>query len=82
MLDVVLDPLRWESIEAGDQALIAQWLVSEGDHVLAGQVLGRASLVHEMVDIEAPHTGIVEQIAVAAGERFARGHVLARLVRF
>ena len=82
MVDVVLDPQRWESLEAGDQAVIESWLVSEGDRVHAGQVLARASLVHESVAIEAPHAGVVEQIAVAAGERFGPGYVLARLVSF
>ena len=82
MVDIILDPQRWESLEAGDQAVIANWLVAEGDHVHAGQVLAKASLVHETVDIEAPHPGVVEQINVAAGEPFGPGHVLARLVSF
>lgn len=80
MAYVVLDPLRWESMEAGDQALLDRWLVTEGDHVKSGQVLAKASLVHEMVDVEAPHAGIVEQIAVSAGETFGRGYILAQLV--
>jgi biotin carboxyl carrier protein len=82
VVDIVLDPQRWESVEAGDQAVLERWLVAEGDHVRAGQVLAQAALVHESVDIEAPHAGMVEQIAVAPGERFAPGHVLARLVGF
>lgn len=82
MSDVILDPQRWESLEAGDQAVIESWLVAEGDHVRAGQVLAKASLVHESVDIEAPHAGMVEQIAVPAGEAFGPGHILARLVSF
>jgi pyruvate/2-oxoglutarate dehydrogenase complex dihydrolipoamide acyltransferase (E2) component len=82
MVDVRLDPLRWESVEAGNEATLEDWLVTEGDHVNAGQVLAKASLVHESLDVEAPHAGIVEQIAVAAGERFAPGYILARLVSF
>jgi biotin carboxyl carrier protein len=82
MFDVRLDPLRWESVKAGDEALLENWLVDEGDHVDAGQVLARATLVHENIDVEAPHAGIVEQIAVAAGERFAPGYILARLIDF
>jgi biotin carboxyl carrier protein len=80
MAYVVLDPLRWESVEAGGQALLDQWLVSEGDHVKPGQVLAKASLVHEMLDVEAPHAGIVEQIAVSAGEPFGPGYILAQLL--
>ena len=80
MAYVVLDPLRWESVEAGDQALLDRWLVTEGDHVKPGQVLAKASLVHETVDVEAPHAGIIEQIAVSAGETFGPGYILAELV--
>ena len=80
MADVILDPLRWESLEAGDQAFIAEWLIDEGDFVKAGQVLAKASLVHETVNVEAPHAGLVEQIAVSAGEQFGPGYILARLV--
>ncbi len=82
MVDIALDPQRWESVEAGDQAVLERWLVAEGDHVRAGQVLAKAVLVHEGVDVEAPYAGILEQIAVAPGERFAPGHVLATLVSF
>ena len=80
MVDVILDPERWESVEAGDEALIERWLAAEGDHVHARQVLAKATLVHERVDVEAPHAGVLEQIVVAAGERFARGDVLARVI--
>ncbi len=82
MADIVVDPQRWESLEAGDTARIDQWLFSGGDHVAAGQVLARALLVHESLDVVAPHAGIVEDILVPAGERFGPGHVLARMVLF
>ena len=80
MGDVILDPERWESLEAGDDALIECWLVAEGEPVHAGQVLARATLVHENVAVEAPHDGVLEEIVVAAGERFGRGDVLARVI--
>lgn len=82
MSDVVLDPVRWELVEPGGSALVDRWLAAEGDHVRAGQVLARARLMHEIVDIEAPHDGILEQIAVPAGDAFGRGDVLAQVVRF
>lgn len=82
MVDIVVDPQRWESLEAGDTAMIDQWLVSDGEHVAANQLLARALLVHERVDVTAPHAGCVEEILVPAGERFGPGHVLARLVAF
>ena len=81
MGNVILDPERWESVEAGDMASIDRWLVAEGDHVHAGQVLA-TTLVHEPVQVRAPHDGVLEQILVAAGERFAPGHALARVIDF
>ena len=80
MTDIVLDPALWESVEAGAEAVVAQWLVAEGDHVHAGQTLARASLIHQSVDVAAVHAGLLEEILVPAGEKFARGTVLARVV--
>ena len=34
MKDVVLDPGLWESIETCTEALLDEWLVAEGDHVV------------------------------------------------
>jgi pyruvate/2-oxoglutarate dehydrogenase complex dihydrolipoamide acyltransferase (E2) component len=79
MNHVVLDPELWELVEAGAEASVEQWLVAEGDHVQAGQVLGRARLLHTLVDIPSTHAGVLEEIVVAAGERFAPGAVLARV---
>ena len=76
---VRLDPESWEAVEAGAEACVEQWLAAEGDHVHAGQVLGRARLLHALVDIPTPHAGVLEEIVVAAGERFAPGAVLARV---
>lgn len=80
MTEVMLDPERWEAVEAGNDALLERWLAAEGDHVHAGQLLAQATLVHERVDVPAPHDGVLEQIVVGAGERFGLGDVLARLI--
>jgi pyruvate dehydrogenase E2 component (dihydrolipoamide acetyltransferase) len=80
MTDIVLDPGLWESVEAGAEAFIEEWLVAEGDHVHAGQRLAHASLVHTSVDVPALHGGVLEEIVVPVGEKFARGAVLARLL--
>jgi pyruvate dehydrogenase E2 component (dihydrolipoamide acetyltransferase) len=80
--DVVLDPLCCESIEGGEDAVLDGWLVSEDDHVHAGQVLGRVMLLQQPLELRAPHDGVVEQIVVGAGERCLPGHVLARVVEF
>jgi biotin carboxyl carrier protein len=82
MTDIVLDPLLSEAIEAGDHALLAGWRVSEGDHVRMGQSLAQVQVVGEMIDILAPHAGVIEEILVPAGERFASGRTVARLVEF
>lgn len=82
MSEVILDPARWESVEAGGAAFIENWLSCEGDRVRAGQVIGRAMLLEQNVDIEAPHDGVLEQICVAGGDSFGRGDVLARIVDF
>jgi len=80
MTDVVLDPALWESVEAGAEALIEEWLVAEGDHVRAGQAVARANLIHTKVDVPASHAGVLEEIVVPVGQRFAQGAVLARLI--
>ena len=79
MSNVVLDPELWESVEAGAEAYIEQWLVAEGDHVHAGQVLARARLLHTLVDVPTAHAGVLEEIVVATGEKFPPGAVLARV---
>lgn len=80
MTDVVLDPGLTESVESGDRAVLLHWLVAEGDHVQAGQVLAQARLVQQRLDIAAPQAGVIEDIRVAGGETFAPGTVLARLI--
>lgn len=82
MTDIVLDPLRSEAIEAGDAAVLAAWQVSEGEHVRTGQTLAQVRVLGESVDVCAPHAGLIEEIFVPAGERFAPRHALARLVAF
>ena len=78
--DVILDPLLWESLEAGDGARIDCWLASEGERVRTGQAIARVRLLHQSLDLAAPHGGILQTIFVPAGERFVPGAVLAQLV--
>lgn len=79
MVDVRIDPQRWEKAGADTDALLESWLVDEGDHVEAGQVLAKASLVSQGLEVASPAAGIVEQIAVSAGETFGPGYILVRL---
>jgi pyruvate/2-oxoglutarate dehydrogenase complex dihydrolipoamide acyltransferase (E2) component len=80
MNHVTLDPLLWLALEAGDEAVLERWLVSEGDVVRAGELLAQVRLVQQTVDIAAPHSGVLESIRVAAGDRFGRGAVLAHVI--
>lgn len=80
MIDVTLDPESTEAVEAGDTARVARWLVAEGDRVEGGELLAQARLVHQTVDVRAPHAGVLEQILVSAGEHIRPGHPLARLI--
>ncbi len=80
MTDVVLDPESMESLESGDHAWLEQWLASEGDLVQAGQVLALARLVQQSHPVIAAHAGVLEDIRVPAGQTFAPGTVLARLI--
>lgn len=82
MTDIVLDPFRWETLEAGDTAVVRSWLASEGDHLRPGQPVAEVNLAGERIEIATPHAGLLEQILVPAGERFGARHVLARVVAF
>jgi biotin carboxyl carrier protein len=79
MVDIVSDPRRWESAGIVGDAKLESWLVEEGQHVDAGQLVAHASLAQQNVDVKAPDAGVVEQIAVSAGESFGPGYILARL---
>lgn len=82
MGDVVLGPLLWESLEAGDGARVDCWLASGGDRVRAGQLIARVRLLHQSLELVAPHDGVLETILVPTGDRFAHGAVLAQVVPF
>jgi pyruvate/2-oxoglutarate dehydrogenase complex dihydrolipoamide acyltransferase (E2) component len=79
MVDIVSDPRRWNSAGTAADAKLESWLVEEGEHVNAGQLVAHASLAQQNVDVKAPDAGVVEQIAVSAGESFGPGYILARL---
>jgi acetyl/propionyl-CoA carboxylase alpha subunit len=79
MVDIVSDPRRWESAGIAGDARLESWRVEEGQHVDAGQLVAHASLAQQNVDVKAPDAGVVEQIAVSAGESFGPGYILARL---
>ena len=80
--DLLLDPLLWETLAGGDNARIERWMASEGDRVHAGQAVAQARLLHQTLDVLAPCDGLLETIIVPAGDPFAHGAVLARVIPF
>ena len=79
MTDVVLADSFWEGVDPGTEALVDQWLVREGDRVVAGQTLAKVVLVKTNLEVTAPADGVVERILVPAEQTFARGRPLATL---
>lgn len=78
-LDVGLDEVAWQGVDAGAQGLVDRWLVAPGAHVAAGEVLAIVVLVKTTLEVRAPAAGVVQQILVRAGDNFARGQALARM---
>jgi pyruvate/2-oxoglutarate dehydrogenase complex dihydrolipoamide acyltransferase (E2) component len=77
--EVVLAERFWEGVDPGTEALLDQWLVREGERVVAGQTLAKVVLVKTNVEVAAPADGVVECILVPAEQTFARGRPLATL---
>ncbi len=78
-VELRLPPESWNGVDAGVQALLDRWLVSEGAAVSAGQVLARAVLVKSTLDVVAPQAGLLERVLVPAGASFSREQALGLL---
>jgi pyruvate/2-oxoglutarate dehydrogenase complex dihydrolipoamide acyltransferase (E2) component len=78
-IEVVLPPEAWQDVEAGTEALVEGWLVSEGDTVTAGQPLATVVVVKANHEVLAPAAGVLDRILVAAEATFAPGQPLATL---
>lgn len=59
------------------EATIEEWLVSEGQHVEAGQPLVRIGTDKVDTEVESPGTGVLSSIRVPEGEVAPVGAVLA-----
>ncbi|OZI61115.1 2-oxo acid dehydrogenase subunit E2 [Bordetella genomosp. 11] len=62
-------------------AVLAEWIVKEGDSVRAGDSLGGIETDKAVVDLEAEHDGVVGKLLVAQGTRVAVGAPVALLLR-
>ena len=79
MIDLVLDAAAWKDVEAGTQALLDKWLVSEGAAVQAGQPLAAVVLVKSTLEVVAPVAGTLAAILVRESDTFGPGQPLGRL---
>ena len=74
-VDVVL-PKWGMSMQEGT---ITEWYVEVGDEVLEGDVIAEVETEKVNGEVEAPASGTISEIAIAAGETAEVGTVLARV---
>ena len=76
---VVLDDIAWKGVEPDAEALLEEWLVSEGDTVTAGQAIANVMLLKASYEIAAPVDGTMGKLLVAEDDSFRRGQLLAEI---
>ena len=59
--------------------VIGQWLVKDGASVTVGQLIYELEIEKTMVEVEAPASGVLKQIA-AAGESFSVGEIIGEIL--
>lgn len=67
----------WPTDADADEAVVVNWFVGEGSHVEAGVDVCEFQVEKVSVDVPAPTTGTVEEIALGENAEFERGAVLA-----
>lgn len=77
-------PLRvpepmWRDVAEGTEALLDEWLVTEGDEVATGQPIARVIVVKSSYEVTAPADGRIAKILVGAQDTFAKDAELALL---
>jgi pyruvate dehydrogenase E2 component (dihydrolipoamide acetyltransferase) len=60
-----------------ESGVIAAWKVSEGDRVTQGDVLFEMETGKAMMEVEAPGTGVIRDLARITGEPIAVGTTVA-----
>jgi len=61
------------------EGTISEWLVKVGDDLKEGDVIATVETEKVDTELEAPATGVLEEILVEAGTSVAVGAVLARI---
>ena len=61
------------------EGTIAEWLVSVGDELTEGDVIATVETEKVDTDLEAPASGVLDEIIVTAGSTVEVGAVLARI---
>ncbi|HEX8009535.1 MAG TPA: biotin/lipoyl-containing protein [Casimicrobiaceae bacterium] len=60
-----------------ESGVIATWKVSEGDRVGKGDILFEMETGKAMMEVEAPATGVIRDLAPITGQELAVGTVVA-----
>ena len=62
---------------AMENGIIAEWKVAEGDFVREGDVVFTMDTDKASMDVEAPATGVIRELARVTGEPVAVGTIVA-----
>jgi len=76
---VTLDDTIWEDVEAGMEAMLDEWHVSQGDAVTEGQCLATVMLVKSSHELIAPSSGVVSKLYLAEEAYFTQGQPLLEI---
>jgi 2-oxoglutarate dehydrogenase E2 component (dihydrolipoamide succinyltransferase) len=69
----------WAGVEAGTEALLERWLVTQGAHVQHAQPIPEIVLVKTNMQVEAPAAGVLSRILVAQEATFGPDQALAEI---
>jgi len=69
----------WAGVEAGTEALLERWLVTQGAHVHQGQPIAEIVLVKTNMQVEAPSDGVLSRILVAQEATFGPDQALGEI---
>ena len=79
MIEITLPDEAWEGVEEEAEALLEQWLVTEGAQIQAGQPVAIVVVLKTSYEVTAPADGTLAKILVAEEDTFARGRVLGQV---